>query len=1243
MLRKLLLSVVIVLFANVMVFAQSAGALKGTLKDAGTGDPIPFANIVVESGGQQVTGATTDFDGNYTIKPLSAGRYDVKATYVGYKTRMVTGVIISPNKTTYQNMDLTSSMQQLDVVEIVSYKVPLISKDQTQSGGTVTSEEIAKMPGRDAGSIASTVSGVQKQDGSEDLNIRGSRAEATVMYIDGVRVRGSSNVPKSAVDQVNVITGGLPAKYGDATGGVINITTKGPSREFGGGVELVTSEFLDDFGYNLAAFSLRGPLLTKKLENRTASVVGFFLAGEAKYINDDRPFHDGYWKATDAFMNEILATPLLERSGGGTNLYAEDNAYKNRFEKNYKKENNLEQAFNVSSKIDIKPPEANFNITLGGSIDFSDKQIYNIRNSLFNSENNSQYIESTWRGYARFTQRFNDGNTGAEEKTSLVKNIYYSIQADYSRTASTWQDASNKDDFFGFGHVGKFESFRSRNYTQEADYNNWIYTAYQYNDSLQEWEGIDSLYVQNYYEFTGYRSDSVYFTPSEVNDFAAYTTEFYNIFGNGSMETRSLDDIQGNGGLLNGDAPAGIYGLFNSYGTNFDFYRVTEADQFSISAEGSADIGNHALEFGMRYEQRTDRVFAVNSPSSLWTLMRQLSNRHVYQIDILNPIVRYEDMDGDGVNDTIIDYNQLYTPSNQSTFDKNMRAKLGLPVNSDTYVDVDNFDPSMYSLDMFSADELLNDGRSYVSYYGYDHTGVKKTDKPSFEDFFTETDENGDFTRPIAPYQPIYMAGYVQDKFEFNDLIFRLGFRVDRFDANQFVLKDPYLLYNAYTIGEKRNSIGTDIAVVHPENLGDDAVIYVNDEKNPSAIVAYREGDVWYNAEGTELTDVVTIKDMNPKPYLIDPSQAEEYPTAEAFEDYKPQNSFMPRVAFSFPVSDEANFYAHYDVITQRPTQNNRMDITNFYYLEQRATANNFFANPNLKPEKTINYQLGFQQKISNTSAIRIESYVKDLRDLQQSHYFIGAYPKPYYSYENKDFGTVKGFMFGYDLRRTGNVWLKANYTLQFAEGTGSDENTSANLIRANQPNLRTILPLNYDSRHSVNIIFDFRYSEGKDYNGPVAGNAQILKNTGVNMTVQANSGNPYSKSSTIRSIWTGQGQSVLEGSINGSRMPWRYTVNAKIDRDITLNFGNDEKKKEAYLNVYFEILNVLNTKNVQRVYDGTGDPEDDGYLNSASAQIHINGQTNPQVFRDLYYMRMSNPYYFGFPRRIRFGLAFNF
>ena len=85
------------LLTATFAFAQT-GTLKGVITDAMSGEPIPFANIVAEKNGNQIGGTTTNFDGEYTIKPLEPGTYTVKATFVGYGTVEITGVIISANK-----------------------------------------------------------------------------------------------------------------------------------------------------------------------------------------------------------------------------------------------------------------------------------------------------------------------------------------------------------------------------------------------------------------------------------------------------------------------------------------------------------------------------------------------------------------------------------------------------------------------------------------------------------------------------------------------------------------------------------------------------------------------------------------------------------------------------------------------------------------------------------------------------------------------------------------------------------------------------------------------------------------------------------------------------------------------------------------------------------------------------------------------------------------------------------------
>ena len=134
---------------------------------------------------------------------------------------------------------------------------------------------------------------------------------------------------------------------------------------------------------------------------------------------------------------------------------------------------------------------------------------------------------------------------------------------------------------------------------------------------------------------------------------------------------------------------------------------------------------------------------------------------------------------------------------------------------------------------MFSPDELLNSGNSFVSYWGYDHTGKKVKGITDINEYFNEYDENGNFRRFVGAFQPIYMAGYIMDKFAFNDIVFNVGVRVDVFDANQPVLKDPYLFFNARTVAEAEALKASDPTqyewVNLPESMGDDYVVYVDD------------------------------------------------------------------------------------------------------------------------------------------------------------------------------------------------------------------------------------------------------------------------------------------------------------------------------------------------------------------------------------------------------------------------------
>lgn len=1253
--RRLLLLAAISLFSGSLTLAQiGTGTLSGTLTDESTGETMPFANVVVFQAGQQITGSATDINGKYRISALKPGTYSVQASFLGYTTQEQSGVVVNAGSITFVDFKLSSGITTEEVV-ITEYKEPLFKKDGGQMT-TVSGGDIEKMPGRGAAVAVSTVAGVQDNDGAIG-SVRGTRDGSTDTYIDGVKVRGSANLPQGAYEQVSVLTGGVPVQYGDATGGIIAVTTKGASSKTHGGIEVLSSGgiklndkgdyFLDPQGYHLVGANISGPLISIKDKRDTTGtkkrpLLGYFLAGEVNYTQDPRPSAIGHYYVNDDKLAELQAAPIIRNPDGGSYL-ASEFVRNSDLEYHAQRKNVPSRSVVASGNIDIYTTP-NITFKVGGSLDFNDRRLYDYSNSMFNYENNGEEINKTWRVFGRFTQRFNNPS---EEKKGGITNAYYSIQADYERYTRIRQDARHQDQLFRYGYVGKFETLKERTYAFGID----------------ETTGLPGF-------LQGPDNDTmVVFTSSDINpQLSAYTQQYYDLYDDPEGRYENLTQInQDRGALRNGDLPLNVYNIWRNTGYPYNAYNKLDQSQFRVAAMGAFSIKNHSISLGFEYEQRSD-AFIGYTPYNLWELTRLYANNHISQQDTDNPILHFDE--NGNFTDTI-SYNPLYTPVDpnnpllggvgQALIDYNMRLALGLDPNGTDWLDIDSFDPSFFQTEWFSADELLNNGNYRALYYGFDHTGERLSSNPTFEDFFTERDENGRFTRKVAPFEPIYMAGYLQDEFTFKDLIFRVGVRVDRFDANQKVLKDPYSLAETFKKGDVTTLPGG-IAVSHPSNISDDAVVYVNDRTAPTAIVGYREGDVWYNAQGVIITDPSVLRTgTGIAPYLVNATYgntgSESAPKIEAgaFKDYEPQINVMPRISFSFPISEDALFFANYDVLTQRPLDGNRLSLVDYLFIEN--IGNDIVNNPDLRPETTIEYAIGFKQKLTQSSAFEVNGFYREMRDQITVFRVNEAYPRTYLTFRNLDFGTVKGLTLTYDLRRTNNIALRVAYTLQFADGTGSNSTTSQNLINAGFSNLRVTQPLDFDQRHNIVVSADYRFGTAGDkrhnYNGPKTTTKKgkvinWLENFGIFAIIRAGSGTPYSAqtNTTADALISGGASGFLEGSINGSSKPWQFRVDARIDRDFTIkwNKGTEGKPaKTSVLNFYFDLQNLLNTQNVISVYRATGNPNDDGYLAAAQSQVDIANQTNEQSFRDLYAVKANNPANFSIPRRFRVGLMLNF
>jgi len=1181
-------------------------ALEGKVTDADNGEPVLFCNVAIYKNDVLIRGAESDIDGNYSFSNIDPGTYAVEVSYVGYNTQRVQGVVALAGKVNRLDVQLSAGLV-LDEVVVVDYKVPLIEQDNTTSGGVVTSEQIRNLPTKNIGTLAATTAGISSI-GGEAVAIRGSRTNATEYFVDGVRVFSTSLIPQSEIDQMQVITGGIEARYGDVTGGVISITTKGPSNKLSGGLELETSEYLDAFGYNEANGYLSGPILRNK---NGESILGYRLAGRYRHFDEDQPSAVPLYIAKPDVLRQLEANPTRNVLGSG--FASGEFLHNSDVNQVNARPNSDLQNYDITAKLDARISR-NIDLSISGNYrNLKDRIVPSTAWLLLNYENNPFDYDTRARTNLRFRHRI--GGDPAPGTNPLLQNLAYNVTLGYERADGRTEDVRHEDNLFRYSHAGTFDFV-------------WL---------PSEGESVYSGGVDGIAHAGFLQTLSEPFTPSIYNpvlanynneidqsDFGNYRT--FNGFRSGSFES--------------------LWGIHSNVGTVFNRFNKFETERYTANFAGSFDLvpggshkGRHSISFGINHEQSTERFWSI-APNSLWQVARLQANRHIVGVDTTQVIGEFQ---GLNVPVAFEEFQKLTTNFEGRQFYKNIRDQLGVPLTD--YVNVDGLNPDDLSLDLFAPLELTD--QRIVSYYGYDYLGNRTSDDVSFNDFFTGRDANGDRNYLIGPNQPIYQAAYIQDKFSFKDIIFRVGLRVDRFDANTQVLRDPYSLYEVMNAGTFYDRFGGS----KPSNVGDDYKVYVNGESS-SEVRAFRQDDQWYFANGTPANDGNVIfggEIVYPQLYdeRVNDIKNDAFDVSQSFEDYTPQINWMPRIAVSFPISDVANFFAHYDVLVQRPPSDNIATPLDWYYFENdQFNQNNPLPNSNLRPERTIDYEVGYQQKLSNSSALKINAYYKELRDMLQQQTFLFL-PSPIGSYVtvgNQDFGTIKGFSFQYDLRRTGNTTFQANYTLQFADGTGSDVNSQAGLTT--RGNLRTLFPLDRDERHAFKFTFDYRYGHGKTYQGPRLFDLDILSDFGFNLQSFIVSGRPYTRRIRPQPF----GGTGFLGSINGARQPWTVTLDARVDK----NFRIGASSRPLNMNISLRVLNVLNIKNVRNVYSASGSPYDSGFLLSSDGQSAIenvrstgeaiNSEGRDEfAYRDAYSWRSVSPFNFYTPRRIFLSARFDF
>lgn len=278
----------------------TTGKIQGRVVMAGTGTPVAAAQVTVEG---TTFGNITNDDGFYFVNEVPAGVFDIRAQSIGYRATVLRNQRVLAGQTITLNFELEQAAVQLEALEVTGERNPLVPRDQVSSKAIVTGEEIDALPLDNANSIIVLQPGVISTNSGR--TIRGSRPGEEAVYIDGVPIRRlrtgtveTTELPTNVLAQVDVVTGGIDARFGDAQSGVINYVTRTGGPTFGGTVAFLTDQTVKDWsaGFNRAEVSLGGPI--PGINNLT-----FFVGGTAEgrsYANQNQGLVDdpGWWYAT---------------------------------------------------------------------------------------------------------------------------------------------------------------------------------------------------------------------------------------------------------------------------------------------------------------------------------------------------------------------------------------------------------------------------------------------------------------------------------------------------------------------------------------------------------------------------------------------------------------------------------------------------------------------------------------------------------------------------------------------------------------------------------------------------------------------------------------------------------------------------------------------------------------------------------------------------------------------------------
>ena len=302
------------------------------------------------------------------------------------------------------------------------------------------------------------------------------------------------------------------------------------------------------------------------------------------------------------------------------------------------------------------------------------------------------------------------------------------------------------------------------------------------------------------------------------------------------------------------------------------------------------------------------------------------------------------------------------------------------------------------------------------------------------------------------------------------------------------------------------------------------------------------------------------------------------------------KQTFSPRIGVSYPITPGLSLYFAYGHFYQMPQLGNIFDNSDYSVLNdlQSTIVYNVMGNPDVKPQRTVQYQFGYKQAINDNFGVDVNAFYKDIRDLLGVEFISTYNDAEYPRFTNVDFGSVVGFTISADHRALGPFSLAMDYTWQIAEGSSSDPRETATRAAAGLDPRPQDIPFDWDQRNTFNLT-------------ATVSNPKLYTVSGV---FRLASGQPYTPSTSVGGF--GQGFQTNEG-----RKPFSWLMDFRGETYVRM-FGMPTT-------AFLRIFNVFDT----RFFNGFVFPTS-GNVDSSSNPADVGVEEDPTRFYP--------------PRRLEFG-----